>query len=293
MRRHIQGATSFERFRCVLASLALGAAAACGALAPETDEDGGGGESTATDAGAATTTTASGSGSDTGSSSGTGGKAALDSRCTGMASGAEISSYEDFVAHVASLTKVVTTVDAPCLIASLPRPLRVNATLSDLSVQPANGRDNPRIFVVVGKADVLVLGFGVSGTSAEIIELSVLASAESANSVKGEIALPLAGPLTASAPFDKVSSQAVSGSTCGACHGAEASTESRFGDKARLSAGLKPMAHQSVTVEALEALRENSCKGESKTVRCLTLEALFSGGHPEAYEFPAAMRTIF
>ena len=41
------------------------------------------------------------------------------------AAGATVSTYEDFVAHVEALRAIVPSVDAACLIASMPRPLRV------------------------------------------------------------------------------------------------------------------------------------------------------------------------
>jgi hypothetical protein len=272
--------------RVATVCLTLAAVSACG-KSMGGDEDSDADDDTSTDTSTSTSTSTS-----TESGTSTAGGGAIDPRCQAPSADAAISSYDDFVTHFAALTEAVGTVDAACLIASLPRPLRVNATASDLSVQPATGRDNPRVFVVVGTSDVVVLGFGLAGKAAETIELSVLAPGDSATSVKGEITLPVTKAFAATAPFAQAAATVGTGSTCGACHGSETAAPERFGEEARTSVALRPMAHQDVSISALKTLRTNACK-TGPSVRCSTLEALFLGESPDAYAFPEQMKTIF
>lgn len=196
----------------------------------------------------------------------------------------EIGSYNDFVVWLDSLPKPAT---AACILSRLPRPLRVNGTSSDLSVQPATGPNFPRVFVAVGS---IVLGFGVAGPSARAIEFSVLVSAT--ESVKGEIGLPISAELADGDPFERIRSQTGSGTTCVGCHSGERPAGSSFGPQAVTSKALKPMAHQSVGLEALRTLKEEACK-RSDDPRCAFLRGVFEHGEIEAYEFPAAMPTMF
>ena len=154
-------------------------------------------------------------------------------RCTGPAN-IPLNSVESVVDWINAMPKPLTLA---CFVASLPRPLKFNATNSRSSVQPAIGNINPRIFV---QYDNLWLSF-VPQEAFSAIKIPSPASANpcgmpTANNYwnlvwkwhqtcpspihKGELAFPILNTLPRNAAYAHIADTATE-SRCKACHGYE------------------------------------------------------------------------
>lgn len=193
----------------------------------------------------------------------------------------DLATPEALVRHLNALPAPVTV---PCLVASLPRPLALVATTSEISAQPATA-SSPRVFVVTPTMFVSVVA---AGEGAGLVEFGERTGAR--HTFKGEIALPLAGALAPTAPFGRVRLQA-GGTTCGPCHHAEAAAPDARGAFASLA--LRPVPGSLVPVERLRAVASAACAGaDDVSPRCLFWRAMFDGGAVVQGEFPAEFPTV-
>lgn len=127
-----------------------------------------------------------------------------------------------------------------CFIASLPRPLTYNATVSIFSAQPSVGNHNPRIFIRFGKMwlsyvpqeqvtyidtpDTQTTESIWDADGIQLLELSLEVATDYTNpqSIKAELAFPITKTLAYSAPFAKVNyNDSRTSSACGGCHASE------------------------------------------------------------------------
>lgn len=190
---------------------------------------------------------------------------------------------EDVVALINTLPKPVTI---PCVLDVLPRPFAINATTSDLSVQPADGIGNPRIFIAI---NFLIITFTMAADEPPALEFSQLLSDD--ESVKGEITFPVTQDLMASAPYTQVVREGNIGTRCAACHFNERPATSSFPANAFISKALRPFARQDVSFDLLKEMSANCATIVSD--RCDILQSLFRGAEPTRYNFPSAMPTLF
>jgi hypothetical protein len=196
---------------------------------------------------------------------------------------AESYTIEYAVKLINSLPMPVTI---PCVVDVLPHPLSINVTSSDLSVQPANGANNPRIFI---KIDSLIMTFAVSGEGAKTIEFSQSIATD--RSVKGELAFPVSKALALTSAYDQVVSSQGTGTKCAGCHFDEAAASSQFPSPAFASRALRPFERQAVSISDLKILTENCTDAES--IRCQLFESIFRGGDPKQFDFSPSMPTLF
>ena len=89
---------------------------------------------------------------------------------------------------------------AACFLEALDRPLRVEATKSLASAQPAAGARSPRLFLFTG--DDLVITAAIDGEGRNLIEFGENLSPR--RSVKGEIEFPLKAALADDAPYTRI-----------------------------------------------------------------------------------------
>jgi hypothetical protein len=190
---------------------------------------------------------------------------------------------EDVITLLNSMPKPI---DIPCFLDVLPRPLAVNATESQLSVQPALGAASPRIFLFF---EDLIVTFAVQGEGAKTVEFSYLLSDKT--SVKGELRFPVDDTLTVDAPYREIVDSSGDFTRCSACHSGEEAAPPRFGPYAFSSKAIKPFANRNVSKTQLDALHK-SCAGK-RDFRCDIINALFGGGTVETREFPAGMSNFF
>jgi hypothetical protein len=200
--------------------------------------------------------------------------------CVPAALKVSFATIPDVISHINKLPLPLTI---PCLIDSLPKPLRINATNSALSVQPAAGSYNPRIFIFV---DNIILTFVPVGKGSETVEFSELRSDTS--SVKGEISFPVTEILAEDSAYKQIMRKdGYDGTTCVGCH----MGEDKVSDQVFETRALKPFVRQDVPLPYLEELK-NTCVTVGR-LRCDIFDALFKGKAPLPIDFPDDMPTLF
>lgn len=156
------------------------------------------------------------------------------SRCVAPAH-IQLNSMESVVDWINAMPKPLTLA---CFVASLPRPLKFNATDSRSSVQPALGKLNPRIFI---QYDSLWLSFvpqeafsaikdtvtgerkpvwDADGVQLLEFSLEVASDLPVPQSIKGELAFPILNTLPRNAAYAHIADSSDE-SRCKACHGYE------------------------------------------------------------------------
>lgn len=189
---------------------------------------------------------------------------------------------EEAVALINSLPRPTSVA---CLVESLDRPLRVSASESNLSAQPAQGRRSPRIFLFSGP---LILSVVPEGMGAEVVEFSQLD--DSGRSVKGELAFPVEAEVPPEAPYTKVMFQPEL-TFCALCHADEQPAYRVGGAWAYSSRALRPVDSSLVSLEELRR-EASTCDATVEPERCQLLQELFEHGTPRAHTFPSSLPTF-
>lgn len=192
-------------------------------------------------------------------------------------------SIDEFVAFINALPMPV---QLDCFVASLKRPLNINATSSTSSAQPAAGSGSPRIFIFKGD---LVISIVPSGMGAAVIELSELTS--TTTSIKAEIPMPVTRALSASDPYNTI--LRVNRTTCIGCHETETQVSSVNGVAVFESEAFKPDANRKISINNLNQELYSCQLYKDKTQRCLVIEALMMNGIVQWQDFPGSMPTMF
>ena len=170
-----------------------------------------------------------------------------------------------------------------CFVATLPRPLRMTATDSQFSAQPAAGVDRPRVFL---HTDGLVLSLALGGEGQNLLEFGEWI--DPTNTIKGELAFPLDFPLAADAAFTDIArTSGREGTTCGLCHSNEVPIEGRPG--AFSSIAIAPARRDQINVEYLRAVAAR-CDALADPHGCTLLHALFDYGDVVYEEFGEDVR---
>lgn len=185
---------------------------------------------------------------------------------------------------VERLNALPAPVDAACLVASLPRPLEVVATVGTNSAQPAAGADSPRIFALLPG---LVLGVVPDGDGADLLEFGEWVTPT--RTLKGELAVPVQPPLDADAPFAHVRLGSPA-TTCGMCHTVEEAHPTLPG--AWVSDALRPTVGSEVTADGLRVLHDDCVDRGDEGRRCTLLHALFDFGEVVDGAFDPAIGTF-
>jgi hypothetical protein len=173
----------------------------------------------------------------------------------------------------------------PCFVESLARPLRLFASRSLLSAQPATGVRSPRLFLFVG-ANVMTIV--PEGDGAHLLELGE--QRPDFRSLKAEIAFPVTAELPPDAPFSRAMfNDQVTG--CAFCHAFEEQDPSIDYARAFVSEALRPLDGERVAIESVRA-EHARCDATREPERCALLRALFAWGPTEEQPFPAEMPTF-
>lgn len=188
------------------------------------------------------------------------------------------------VTHI--LNELPKPVTIPCLLDVLPKPMRINATSSELSVQPAVGTANPRVFISLNS---LIITFALDGKGSEALEFSEYVGGNL--SVKGEIGFPVTEELADDAAFARIRQVSGNGTTCAGCHFEEERADDRFPEAAYVSLALRPFDRQDVSIEQLQS-QVDQC-GDVVTKRCELLRSMFGETTAEPYSFPQSFPTLF
>ncbi|MCA9657879.1 MAG: hypothetical protein KC486_06005 [Myxococcales bacterium] len=177
-------------------------------------------------------------------------------------------------------------VTAECFVEALDRPLQIEATKSERSLQKAVGARSPRVFI--WGADTLVMSIVLDGDGRDLIEFGQFITPK--RSIKAELKFPLAAPVTAKTAYDRVRNPEHPNITvCFVCHDREKDVPELPG--ARSSLALRPRPSTIVAVDSLRAEYE-SCDRAAEPARCAYLEALMSHGPVEHRAFDEELRVF-
>ncbi len=190
-----------------------------------------------------------------------------------------------FLAFVNALPRPVSV---PCLIAALPRPLRLNGANSVASAQLSPDPRTPRLFILLGRLIVTLNGAAFPSAMAETVEFSELVG-DGMFSVKGELAFPLTAGATLANAYDHMLPGGAAPTICAECHDGEAHAGDAYPATAYKSLALRPSsAHATDQAELLKiAAKCVTTWGESE--RCAKLRATQSGGESRSFDFPDGM----
>lgn len=171
-------------------------------------------------------------------------------------------------AAVTRLNALPAPVTPACFVAGLGRPLELVATTSVLSAQPAAGRENPRVFLLLPG---LVVSVVASGGGAPLLEFAQWMTPT--RTLKGELELPFSAPLAEDAPFARVHTN-LNVSSCGLCHRNEAPHPTI--DGGFVSDAFRP--EPTTLVPLSELVAQHTACGEDPSERCELFHALFDFG---------------
>jgi hypothetical protein len=176
-------------------------------------------------------------------------------------------------------------VTIPCFLQSLTRPLKLYATSSVVSAQPANGFANPRLFILGEGISLSLVPFGDSSHLLEIGEFTSIN-----RSIKGEIDFPVTAPLPLEAPLERIHGE--EGRTvCRICHHPEVPLPDYPVSGAFESTAYRPIPRLEVNFDYVE-FQHTTCDRELEPERCDFYAALFDQGQVSRGEFPAEMPTF-
>jgi hypothetical protein len=183
-------------------------------------------------------------------------------------------------------------VSLACFLESLARPLRVTATSSILSLQPAVGSRSPRIFLLTSR---LVMSVVFDGRGRDVVELGEFVTPT--HTIKAELGFPIKAEVPPAEPYEHVNDANVAnpmkpGSRCRFCHTDEEAAPRATGAIAFTSVALKPARGTRVPLSSL--LQERStCDAAAEPARCELLRAFFDHGEVSEAAFPEVVRTFF
>ena len=170
---------------------------------------------------------------------------------------------------VTLLNALPAPVDIACFLESLDRPLKIFATSSTFSAQPAFGAENPRVFLFGGD---LVMSVVPAGEGVKLLEFGEFV--DEFQTIKGEVELPLEGELAPSDPYSRVLFEA--GTGCGLCHRNEHEVGAIGGVTQYASLAYQPALHLALDEQDVRDAHEACVDTDSE--RCEILSALFDHG---------------
>ena len=165
-----------------------------------------------------------------------------------------------------------------CFILALKPPLKVFATNSTFSAQPAQGNSSPRIFIIQNS---LVLSVVPSGSGRTFLEFGEVKSGQS---FKAEIQFPIENSVT----YEQINTHLSSGGTnssCVSCHFAEAKSSYTTGKSLFISNILRPDESQRVG-QTFMKIQAETCNSETNKYRCDILKAIYINGAASDATFP-------
>lgn len=181
---------------------------------------------------------------------------------------------------VERLNALPPAADPACFVASLPRPLSLVATVGITSAQPANGRNSPRVFILL---EGLVVSVVPDGAGGPLIEFGEWTGA--GRTLKAEVELPLSQPLGFDDPFTRVRyARGNPATSCALCHREEAPHPTL--DGGFVSLAYQPQPRTFVTVDELRTIHEACVSQTEPTPRCRLIHGLFDFGPVRQGAFP-------
>lgn len=174
-------------------------------------------------------------------------------------------------------------VSLACFLEALERPLRLVATRSVFSAQPAMGSRSPRIFLFM---EGIIHSIVPEGSARNLLEMGEATSP--GTSIKAELEFPITETITLATAFERLPLDDIT--TCAVCHDGHVPVAGLEG--AFESEVLRPADRELVPLAELEG-EARRCDGALEPERCALLGALFQHGEVIATEFPRSLPTIF
>lgn len=162
-----------------------------------------------------------------------------------------------------------------CFVKALDHPLRIVATDSEFSAQPALGRQSPRVFILL---EPLILSVSLGPRGIHLLEFGQLL--DDGSSIKAELEFPITEAiLPKAAPYAHiVHNERIS--RCSSCHTQERVINTIDDTPIFASRALKPVDYQIVPTTELTQELERCADQADQAQRCALLEAIF------AFELP-------
>ena len=177
-------------------------------------------------------------------------------------------------------------VTVPCLVEALDRPLALNSTSGSLSAQPAQGVQNPRMFIF---NDGLTLSIVPTGRGRDLLELGQYEIPE--ESLKAELHMPVETPVTKDALYGHLRYDE-NITLCGVCHLDERLAPEEDHPNAYISRAYRPREFELVALDAVRAEHE-ACDEVSDPERCAIYSAIFDHGPVVHQDFDHELPTIY
>lgn len=192
-------------------------------------------------------------------------------------------SIEELVQFINALPKPV---ELDCFVSALKRPLKINATSSVSSAQPANGTGSPRIFIMKGDLTIALVPSGIGVDRLEISE-----STSNTTSLKAEISLPVTETLDSADPY--IPLLRVNRTSCIGCHVTENLVNNINGTPVFESEAFKPDPNRRISLNLIQQELYSCQTYKDQSDRCKILDELLSNGAVEWQDFPSTMPTMF
>lgn len=168
---------------------------------------------------------------------------------------------------------------AACFLEALDRPLKIEASKSKASMQPADGARSPRLFIFSG--DALVITAVVGGEGQDLIEFGETVAP--GRTVKGELEFPLLATVEDDAAYTRIRNPEHGNITvCFVCHDAEQDEPGFPGGRSSLA--MRPRTRSLVPIDSLGA-ELASCDWAAEEKRCAMLQAVAAWGPLEHQGF--------
>ena len=184
---------------------------------------------------------------------------------------------------VSYLNEQPKPVQIHCVVANLPRPLKIQAGVSAASAQPSAGSSNPRILIRVGS---LILAIVPDGTAKNTLEVGALKTASQAT--RAEFLFPISDEtIQANIGLDHIRTSGLGTSTtCGFCHRGETPESGEAGITGAFRSEIVRFAEsERRRVASVKQLADTCVTNKDQSDRCLLLRSLMEGGMPLEIEF--------
>ncbi len=204
---------------------------------------------------------------------------------TACATETDISAAPQTIAEAIDLINALPhPVTLDCFLEKLERPMLLNATSSTVSLQPADNKRSPRIFMFYGDLIMSVAVDGVPGN--RLLEFGEFVAPT--KTIKGEIEFPIEDTLPVIAPMERVFDG--EGSECRICHGGESPA-----DEYEMAFASDALRFRDIEVVELDELVAEwmACNANLEPDRCRRLDALLAFGVVEPGDFPEGLQTIY
>lgn len=206
-----------------------------------------------------------------------------DSASSGSSCGEKLS---DSIRSPSSIDQAVVLINAlpkplsaDCFVRALKRPLKVFATNSPASVQPAYDGDNPRIFIINKN---FVMAFVPKGGSKSLMEMSMKVSPT--GSIKAELQFPIVNDLNVDSPYSRIREGAY-GTSCRTCHTNEGMYAGAASSQVFQSNFIVPLDSSRVSQAYMKA-QAMYCNSNIDKYRCQMLQSIFIDGQAQDSTFP-------